>query len=149
MDGVFIVGIVFFSFYKIIELFVRQRERKLMIAKLSEISPEMLQSNVNSLQLATNNSYSGNQFSMLRLGGLALGVGAGWILGWGINFTQLNIPEIYASKDIFYKNNMENLINSTYIATIALCAGIALITVYLIERKTLQKSKPSSHHLIT
>jgi hypothetical protein len=141
MDGIFICGIVFYAIYKIIELFVRQKERKLMITKMSEISPEMLQSNVNLLQSATNNSFSSNQFSMLRLGGLALGIGTGWILGLVINFTQLNIPEIYASENFSYKINMENMMNSTYIATTAFCTGIALIIVYLIERKALQKSK--------
>ena len=139
MDAVFIVGIVFFSFYKIIELFVRQKERKLMITKMSEISPEMLQSNVNSLQLAANNSYPGNQFTMLRLGGLALGIGAGWFFGWVINMCQLNYELLKG--EIFNKYDIQDMMNSTFIATIAFGVGISLIIVYLIERKTLRKSK--------
>jgi hypothetical protein len=135
MDGIFICGIVFYAIFKIIELFVRQKERKLMIAKMSELSPEMLQSQVNSLQSATDYKLSGNHFSMLRLGGLALGIGAGWILGWVLYWIQASYV---ATLEMQYRHvNLE----SSLIASASLCAGIALIIVYLIERKAIMKSK--------
>ena len=141
MEGIFICGIVFFAIYKIIELFVQQKERKLMINKLSEVSPEMMQTNINSLKIAQNTQSQSGQFLMLRLGGVALGIGAGWILGWVLNFTQLNFSEIYANGNVSYRWKMESMMDSTYIATTALCTGIALIIVYLIERKAYKEAK--------
>ncbi|MCL2312110.1 MAG: hypothetical protein FWC41_06445 [Firmicutes bacterium] len=135
MDGILIVGIVFFTIYKTIELFVLQRERRLMISKMSEISPEMLHANINSLKIAQNDQSKSSQFLMLRLGGLALGIGAGWILGWVLNNTRL---DIYQAQTNWYQREV---MDSTIIATTALCVGVALIIVYLIERKSYKEAK--------
>jgi hypothetical protein len=134
MEGILICGIVFYATYKIIELFVLQRGRRQMLQKMSEISPEMLQQNMNSFNAFQNDGSKSSQFLMLRLGGLALGIGTGWILGWYLNCTQFNIHENLS----FYQRDM---IDSTYIATTALCTGIALIIVYLIERKAYKDAK--------
>lgn len=135
MEGIFVCGIVFFATYKIIELFVFQRERRLLITKMSEISPEMLQNNINSIKIAQNEQPKSSQFLMLRLGGLALGIGAGWVLGILLNSLQFDIS--YVEKSFYYRDMM----NSTYIASTALCTGIAMITVYLIERKAYKPAK--------
>jgi hypothetical protein len=134
MEGILICGIIFFTTYKIIELFVLQRGRRQILQKMSEISPEMLQQNVNSFNAFQNDGSRSNQFLMLRLGGLALGISAGWILGWYLNSTQFNMHENLS----FYQQDM---INSTTVATTAFCTGIALIIVYLIERKAYKEAK--------
>jgi hypothetical protein len=130
MQDAIIVGIVFFSIYKIIELFVKQRERKLLIDKMSQVSPESLQSNINSLQTTSNSIFQRNQFLPLRLGAVAIGVGFGWMLG-GL---------LYEVQKQNYSNQWQDF-DSTIIATIALCAGIALIIVYFIERRAAKGSK--------
>ena len=131
MDAVFICGIVFFAIYKVTELFVLQSERRMMIRKMSEISPEMLQNNINSVNVAQNNQFKSNQFLMLRWGSLALGIGAGWLLGMCLNTILFDV------KDIYFTHEMD----STIIASIALCAGIAMLIVYLIERKAYKEAK--------
>ena len=129
MEGIFIVGIVFYTIYKVIELAVLQKERKLMISKMNEISPEMMQTNLGSLQAAQNNKIQNNPFLMLRLGALALGIGFGWILGLILIQPNLGIEFGWGEKD------------SVFIATTAFCAGIALIVVYIIEQKAIKEAK--------
>jgi len=131
MDSALIVFIVFYTIYKIIELFVRQKERKFMVEKMSEVSPESLQNNINSVKFAQNDQSKSTQFLMLRLGGLVLGIGTGWLLGIHISSNLFDV------RDIFYTYE----INSTIIASTALCAGIAMIVVYLIERKAYKNAK--------
>jgi hypothetical protein len=129
MDAVLIVGIVFFTFYKIIELSVLSKGRKLMIEKMNHLSPEDLQMNLKSLHAGQCNKMHGNQFSSLRWGALAMGAGIGWLAGWLLNMhIQYNMPEIHS----YYSNHS---LDSVIIATTALFAGIALIIVYFIERK--------------
>jgi hypothetical protein len=130
MDAVFIVGIVFFSFYKIIELFIKLRERRLMIDKMGQVSPEMLQSNISSLQTTQNKIFKSNQFLPLRLGAVAIGIGFGWILG-------LILKGYMSLFSTYYNSDRE----SALIATTALCAGIALLIVYFIERKAVKDTK--------
>ena len=132
MDGIFIVGIVFYTIYKIIELAMLQKERKLMISKLNEISPEMMQTNLSSLQSAQNAKFQNNPFFMLRLGVLSLGVGIGWILGW-VFYIWMKSCESTAE-------HLHDL-DSVFIASVALCAGIALVVVYLIEQKAIKEAK--------
>jgi len=129
MNAVFIVGIIFFTFYKIIELLVLHRGRKLMIDKMNQISPEGLQTNLNSLHAVQSSKVQGSQFSSLRWGAIAMGVGIGWLVGW-----LLNIQIQYEYSEIcnhHYSYSSASII----IATTALFAGIALIIVYFIERK--------------
>jgi len=139
MDSVLIVGVVFYAIYKVIELFVLQSERRMMIRKMSEVSPEMLQNNINSVKVAQKDQSKSNQFLMLRLGGLALGIGAGWLLGMYLNSVQFDISNL---TDWNYRTTMSDMMNSTVIASTALCAGIAMIIVYLIERKAYKNIKP-------
>jgi len=129
MEDILITGIVFFAIYKTIELLVLQKERKLMISRLNEVSPEMMQTNLSSLQAAQKNKFQNNPFFMLRLGALSLGVGIGWILGSVLFEIRQNFPG-------------ENFSwNSTCMAMICLCAGIALIVVYIIEQKAIKEAK--------
>jgi di/tricarboxylate transporter len=129
MSDIIIIGIVFFSIYKTIELFVLQRERKLMIEKMGEIPTEMLQSNISSLQSAQKSKFQNNHFLMLRLGVVAIAVGIGWILGNILNEIQMGLSNNHWGWD------------STLIATVSLCVGIALIIVYFIERHAAKEVK--------
>ena len=69
--------IVFGTIYKVVELFVRKRERLMLISKLTEIS---------NVDFKGINLYSsGNKFTALRIGWLMLGVGLGFLVGFLIN----------------------------------------------------------------
>jgi hypothetical protein len=59
---------------------------------------------------------------------LLVGAGIGWILG-GVLWRVLRNYE------------MQSDYGETFVATTALCAGIALIIVYLIERKAHKEAK--------
>jgi uncharacterized membrane protein len=96
-----------------------------MIEKMGQIPTEMLQSNISSLQSVQKSKLQGNQFLMLRFGVVAVAVGIGWILGSILN---------EATDNSFGWD-------STIISTVALCVGIALIIVYLIERKAAKEAK--------
>jgi len=131
MDAVLICGIVFYALYKIIELFVRQKERRLMVEKLGEISPEIMRTNVESLSSAQISGLKGNQFFTLRWAALLIGAGIGWFLGW-ILFSAL--------KNYNFDMRYETY-GLTIAAAVAICAGIALLIVYLIERKAYKEVK--------
>ena len=69
--------IVFGTIYKVVELFVRKRERLMLISKLTEIS---------NVDFKGINLYSsGNKFTALRIGWLMFGVGLGFLAGFLIN----------------------------------------------------------------
>ena len=70
--------IVFGAIYKVVELFVRKRERLMLISKLTEIS------NVDFKGIKFYSS--GNKFTALRVGCLMLGVGIGFLVGFLLNF---------------------------------------------------------------
>jgi hypothetical protein len=123
MNDILITGIVFFSIYKIIELSVMQRNRKHLIEKMSQISPEALESNINSLNVTLNDKSKGNRFSSLRWGALLFSVGLGWLVG----------------EVIYHDANMDH--DSAVISTTAICAGIALIVVYFNERNAYKVKK--------
>jgi hypothetical protein len=134
MEPIFVTGIVFFFTYKIIELAARRKERRLMVEKMTEISPEMLQQNINSFNAFQNDGLKFNKFSMLRWGAAALGVGIGWILGFVLYFHQLEM--LKHTEELW---RFRGMLESVFAATIALSVGIALIIVYLIERKSVKK----------
>ena len=131
MNDVLTVGIVFFGIYKIIELFVRQKERRLMIEKMSEVPQEILQSNVQSFSELQKEGIKGNRFSSLRWGAVLVGAGMGWLIGWAFYGVLRNCDSF-----VFY-GNFESMV----ISTIALCAGLALIIVHLIERNAYKGAK--------
>jgi hypothetical protein len=135
MESIFVTGIVFFFVYKIVELSVRQKERRLMVEKMTEISPEMLHQNISSMKSVQRDSLIGRKFSTLRLGALLFGVGFGWILGWILYLSQTDYVNTLGNWD---KDHFQN---SIMISTTAFCAGIALIVVYFIERKAYKEAK--------
>ena len=128
MEGIIITGIVFFFVYKVIEFSVLQNNRKHLINRMSQISPETFQSNINALNDAQNSKSNGNRFSSLRWGVLALSVGLGWFLG------ELMYWEAY---NVGHHISRESMI----IPPTAIFAGIALIVVYFIEKKDFKKTK--------
>jgi hypothetical protein len=128
---VLVPGIVFYFVYKTIELFVRQKERRLMIEKASEISPEALQSNIASLQIVPKSGLAGYPFFSLRWAALLIGGSLGWPLGLTVNSIMQN-----SNFDMGY-----DAYQLTFVASIAFCAGIAMLIVYLIEWKAYKDAK--------
>ena len=101
--------IVFGTIYKVVELFVRKRERLMLISKLTEIS---------NVDFKGINLYSsGNKFTALRIGWLMFGVGLGFLAGFLINMMATYGKYAY------------------YIACICIFGGWGLLMSYRAERK--------------
>ena len=115
--------IVFGAIYKVVELFVRKRERLMLISKLTEIS------NVDFKGIKFYSS--GNKFTALRVGCLMLGVGFGFLIGFLLNFiiTQGNHEELFEYQ---FNNKIGGII---YVASICVFGGIGLLISYFAERK--------------
>ena len=116
--------IVFGAIYKVVELFVRRRERLMLISKLSEIS------NVDFKGIKFYSS--GNKFTALRVGCLMLGVGFGFLVGFLLNFIIIEgkLDNLYEWQ---YYDKVGGII---YIACICVFGGIGLLLSYLAERKS-------------
>ena len=122
-----IVAIIFGTIYKLTELFVRKRERLMLINKLTEIS---------NVDFKGINLYSsGNKFTSLRIGWLMLGLGMGFLVGFLIN--MMATYGNYAQPDdvdnwFRYKNSVSGIV---YVACICIFGGIGLLLSYRAERK--------------
>lgn len=122
-----IVAIIFGTIYKLTELFVRKRERLMLINKLTEIS------NVDFKGITLYSS--GNKFTSLRVGWLMLGVGAGFLAGFLIN--MMATYGNYAQPDdvndwLLYRDNVAVIV---YVACICIFGGLGLLLSYRAERK--------------
>ena len=120
-----VCAIIFGCIYKVIELFVRKRERLMLISKLTEIS---------NVDFKGINLYSsGNKFTALRVGWLMLGVGMGFLLGFFINLMATSGRYAYDLDSVWNYHRVVSGI--VYVACICICGGIGLLSSYMAERK--------------
>ena len=115
--------IVFGAIYKVVELFVRKRERLMLISKLTEIS------NVDFKGIKLYSS--GNKFTALRAGWLMLGVGLGFLIGFFCNFVVVN----GRYERLFEWQYLDKVGGIIYVACICIFGGIGLLISYSMERK--------------
>lgn len=115
--------IVFGAIYKVVELFVRKRERLMLISKLTEIS------NVDFKGIKFYSS--GNKFTALRVGWLMLGVGLGFLVGFFFNFVVAE-GKYDRLMEWQYIDKVAGII---YVACICIFGGIGLLISYCTERK--------------
>ena len=120
-----ICAIVFGCIYKVVELFVRKRERLMLINKLTEIS------NVDFKGISLYSS--GNKFTGLRVGWLMLGVGFGFLFGFLINMMATYGKYAYDFDDVWRYHSVVGGI--VYVACICICGGVGLLLAYRAERK--------------
>lgn len=115
--------IVFGTIYKVVELFVRKRERLMLISKLTEIS------NVDFKGIRLYSS--GNKFTALRIGWLMMGVGLGFFVGFFLNFITVS-GNLDILSDWGFANRVGGLI---YVSCISFFGGLGLLISYYAERK--------------
>ena len=123
-----VCAIIFGCIYKVIELFVRKRERLIIINKMTEIS---------NVDFKGINIYSsGNKFTALRIGWLLLGVGIGFLLGFCINLmaTFGGYATSTGQSDWWWRYN-DHIAGIVYVACICVCGGIGLLLSYRAEQK--------------
>ena len=127
--GAIIVGIIFFTIYRIFELFVRKNERASIIEKLggqAKLSDANLDLNLPFFQKSSGSS-------ALKISLLLIGIGIGLLVGFGIE---------YASRAGDFSGNdwnCQRIFGVVYFASVAIFGGIGLLTAYFIERKNNRK----------
>ena len=105
--------IVFGTIYKLAELFVRKRERLMLISKLTEIS---------NVDFKGINLYSsGNKFTALRVGWLMLGVGMGFLAGFLVSMMATYGQYAYDFDSVWHFHH--NVASVVYIACICIFGG--------------------------
>lgn len=125
-----IVAIIFVTLYKICDLYVRRKERMMMIEKcesLKDASP--IFQNLfggGSSMLKNYASWS------LRIGALLLGIGMGLLVGYAICYYSI---ASYAVPGQAYDYRVDNAISIVYGATTLFFGGLGLIVAFLIELK--------------
>lgn len=127
-----IFGIVTLGVYRIVELFVRRRERMLMIEKLGHPgeAPGLLRN-------APFPLYQKRSFNSLKASILLIGLGFGLLSGFLISRHWLGtIPE--TSWMAFHVRETVNII---YGASVLFFGGIGLLLSFFLERKYIQREK--------
>ena len=86
-------GVGAYAFYKVIELFVRKRERLLLIDKLNSLE-NVNTTNINLSEIFGEGKLIKNQYLTLRIGSLLVGLGLGLLIGYIIvNTTMGNVSD--------------------------------------------------------
>lgn len=119
-----VCGIIFSTTYGLFELFVRRKERLLIIEKLAD----KLNNSADISQLKLM-SYKGFNISAsaLRIGCLLIGLGIGLLVGLFLNL-GLNL-----------RNYGSDYVSVAYGASVLLFGGIGLLVAFLIEVKLNRK----------
>lgn len=120
-------GIGAYAFYKLIELFVRKKERLLILEKISQLE-NVNTENLNLSKLFGEEKMFKNQFLSLRIGSLLMGLGLGLLIG----FIIVRASYGYIS-DVTYE--MRETMSVIYGASTLLFGGLGLVTGFLVEIK--------------
>jgi hypothetical protein len=127
-----IFGIVTLGIYKIFELFVRRKERLLMIEKFGQSSE--------GLDLSQSILFPGKQnisFVSLKAACLLLGLGLGLLVGFFIiSYWQTHIP--MENRMAYHVRETANII---YGASVLLFGGLGLLVAFFLEQRYIQKEK--------
>jgi hypothetical protein len=129
-----IVGIVFYFCYMTFELFVRKKERLILIEKLGQnimpADPETLKVQFSSLLP----SFKNKSFTALRIGLLLIGIGLGLLVGLFINLSAIGVN---------YDNNWQvtSMMGVSYTASVLLFGGLGLLISFLIENHLSKKKE--------
>lgn len=129
MTQVFVVAIIFGAIYKVIELFVRRRERIMLIDKITP--GEIGHIDFNKLMNSTSVN-SDSRFTAIKWGLFVIGLGLGFVVSTMVNSLS---PEVFDSW---------RLRDSLNIGCILVFGGLGLVAAFLIEMK-IRKSEHKSH----
>ena len=128
-----VCAIVFYYIYKIIELFVKKKERMTIIEKFSSgIDPEILQTPMYKPLIKNEN----NSIWSIRSGLLLLGVGLGLTLA--VIFHLSGIPRVAGTQEYY---DYQNTVSILYPAFAIIFGGLGLVIAYFIERKDNKKAE--------
>ena len=139
LEAIFIVGFVVLGIYKLFELFVRKKERMILIEKL----PAILNANeagkvikFPEISFIKRNSGSG----ALRIALLLVGVGLGCLLAFFLQYSAFPLSD-WTVKDWEARTEMAHIRVVLYFSCIAICGGLCLLVAYLIERRQIKRQR--------
>lgn len=129
LTPIFIVGFLVLGFYKLVELFVRRRERIMIIERLENETFNEFVRNGDIPHIS--NRYARMKFGVLHFAAALLGLGLGII----ISFTVLSTFYVY-NPDLpwYYRDACEG-------GSILLFTGLALVISFVIEYKLTHKKE--------
>ncbi len=125
-EEVFITAIIFITIYLVIELFVRRKERLMIIEKAAsnqslDIAAMLKQSN-------------GQSFSALKIGCLLAGLGIGFLIGFIINRFAVYPEVLTINENSVAYYSLRDMGNMLYTASVLAFGGIGLVIAYLVEK---------------
>jgi len=141
LDAIFIVGFLTLGTYKLFELFAKRKERILMIEKLAQLCVNE-EDNEKPLKIRLPFILEGNSnlgFSSLRISLLLIGIGAGCLFAFFIQYFTFAGYSLESYRDYFRK--FGELIVLINFASISICGGIGLLIAFLVEQKMKRKEK--------
>ena len=136
MDFIYVpavVGIVFYGTYKLFELFVRRKERILLIDKMINSSENK------EMNLLLPDFQKRNPYGTLKAACLFIGLGLGLITGF---FLNLSVKETTFNSQ-FAWNILGQLQGIVYGASVFIFGGIGLLTAFILEMKFSKKKENS------
>jgi hypothetical protein len=135
LTAIFIVGFIVLGIYKLAELFVRKKERLLILEKFSFLHENKEnQGPIHLPPLSFNNPSAG--FGTLRISFLLIGIGVGCLLSF---FTRYALFDCDSSNH-WRVNELEAFVTFSFIA---IFGGAGLLASYLIEARKIKKDADS------
>lgn len=125
-----VVGIITLGIYKLFELFVKKKERLLIIEKAGDKLDASVLYDENSLPIKTFSRFSSGT---LKAGCLLIGIGLGLLLGFFI--TVVGIPQYIGANN----NQMQEIVGVVYGASVLLFGGLGLLSAFLLEMNYAKK----------
>ena len=122
LTAIFVLAIVFFTIYKIIEVLTHRKERIIIADKLEQMN------NLNDSILPDrlNQFFSERKkYTSLRAGSVLLGMGLGFLVGFIIQYCCFGLDYNYVHGQ---------LISVIYMGSILIFGGAALLGSFVIER---------------
>ena len=137
LTAILIIGFIVLGIYKLFELFARQKERMLMIEKISYLC-ENDEENKKRLKIQLP-FISGRSFNLgfwpLRISLLLIGIGIGCLSAFYIQFAcfaEYSIETFHSFGDVIVLINF---------ACISIFGGIGLLIAFLIEQRMKRKKE--------
>ena len=115
-----VIGIITLGIYKLFELFVRKKERLIIIDKIGDkLTPEILSGKID---FSTN--IPKISFSALKFGCLFVGLGIGMLVAFAVHYNFADFVE-----------SSYQIRGAVYGSCVLLFGGLGLITAFIVELK--------------
>ena len=119
-----VVGIITLGIYKLFELFVRKKERLIIIDKIGDkLTPDILNGKID---FSTN--IPKFSFSALKFGCLFMGLGIGLLVAFAVHYNFADFVE-----------NTYYLRSAVYGSCVLMFGGLGLLIAFIVELKVSKK----------